>query len=151
MVRVQVSTHKGQCEAAPPFFLLPRSLHPPSESNLACGALTVEALGIAIGGELAEAVAVVAPSLRCESVGGLKGCEMKEVGEFGEERVGLAGGVGEVLRLYNSAEFKRVLHITYFFVTTFFVVTAKVVLYLRPTKFSSLKITERFDFCPHGP
>jgi hypothetical protein len=57
--------------------------------------LTVEALGIAIGGELAEAVALFAPSLRCESVGGLKGCEMKMLGEFGEERVGLEGSVGE--------------------------------------------------------
>ena len=63
----------------------------------------------------------------------------------------LVHSVGEVLRLYNSAEFKRVLHITYFFVMTFFVVAAKVVLYLRPTKFSSLKITERFNVCPHGP
>ena len=41
-------------------FLLPRSLQIPSESDLACGALTVEALGIAIGGELAEAVALYA-------------------------------------------------------------------------------------------
>ena len=57
--------------------------------------MTVEALGIAVGGELAEAVALFAPSLRCESVGGLKGCEMKMLGEFGEERVGLEGGVSE--------------------------------------------------------
>ena len=57
--------------------------------------MTVEALGIAIGGELAEAVALFAPSLRCESVGGLKGVKMKEVGEMGEEEVGLEGGVGE--------------------------------------------------------
>ena len=33
--------------------------------------------------------------LRCESVGGLKGCEMKEFGEMGEEKIGLEGGVSE--------------------------------------------------------
>jgi len=33
--------------------------------------------------------------LRCKSVGGLKGCEMKELSEMGEEEVGLEGGVGE--------------------------------------------------------
>ena len=33
--------------------------------------------------------------LRCKSVGGLKGFKMKEVGEMGEEEVGLEGGVGE--------------------------------------------------------
>ena len=53
--------------------------------------------------------------------------------------------VGEVLCLYNGAEFKRVLHITFFFVTTFFVVTAKVMFYLYPAKFLGPKMTERFD------
>jgi len=33
--------------------------------------------------------------LRCESVGGLKGCEMKEMGEMREEEVRLEGGVSE--------------------------------------------------------
>ena len=47
------------------------------------------------------------------------------------------------LLLHNGQ--KRVLHITYFFVTTFFVVAAKVVFYLSPTKFSGNKLTESND------
>ena len=50
-----------------------------------------------------------------------------------------------VVRIDDITILLQVLHITHFFVTIFFVVAAKIVFYLRPTKFSDLIITERFD------
>ena len=53
--------------------------------------------------------------------------------------------VSKVLFLSYYAESKRISLITIFFVTTFFVVTAKVMFYLYPAKFLGPKMTERFD------
>ena len=41
----------------------------------------------------------------------------------------LLHSVSEVVFLYDSAEFKGILHITHFFVTIFFVVNAKIDIY----------------------
>ncbi len=47
--------------------------------------------------------------------------------------------VSEVVFLYDSAEFKGILHITHFFVTIFFVVNAKIDIYPLPSKYSGKK------------
>ncbi len=46
----------------------------------------------------------------------------------------LLHSVSEVVFLYDSAEFKRILHITHFFVTIFFVVNAKIDIYPLTSK-----------------
>ena len=50
----------------------------------------------------------------------------------------LLHSVSEVVFLYDSAEFKRIFHITHFFVTIFFVVAAKIVQIERNTKKKSI-------------